>query len=393
MKYLFTLLGISIALMTQRVQSQVRVPFILQENKCVFVEVKINDHPTPFLFFFDTGAGTSLISEELAQQLNIQPTYTETVSGASSSKTFKVAESQKLILGDKIVLDNVDLIIDDNTAQISKSLGRKFDGILGYDLLHRYLTKVDFDQKEFRIYQKPEELNTQGFTKHPIEISEDIPIPHLDVTFTLKDHSSYTGTVLFDSGAGLNLLINSRFQEQHDLLNKMPNRLIASQNDLTGKGLITLSTIQSLEFLGYKFNTEMLAHVSTDKTGVSAMPGYLGILGAEIINRFNFIIDYNNKLLYLQPNSLFNLPINTTVLPFRFKEESGKITVSHVIEGTDAANQDIEVGDEILEINGRKVKGAIWLREQMKLSKDKITLKIRKSDKTIVNKSFRLNKL
>src|SRR5690606_35108767 len=334
------LLGISIALMTQRVQSQVRVPFILQENKCVFVEVKINDHPTPFLFFFDTGAGTSLISEELAQQLNIQPTYTETVSGASSSKTFKVAESQKLILGDKIVLDNVDLIIDDNTAQISKSLGRKFDGILGYDLLHRYLTKVDFDQKEFRIYQKPEELNTQGFTKHPIEISEDIPIPHLDVTFTLKDHSSYTGTVLFDSGAGLNLLINSRFQEQHDLLNKMPNRLIASQNDLTGKGLIILSTIQSLEFLGYKFNTEMLAHVSTDKTGVSAMPGYLGILGAEIINRFNFIIDYNNKLLYLQPNSLFNLPINTTVLPFRFKEESGKITVSHVIEGTDAANQD-----------------------------------------------------
>src|SRR5690606_42021195 len=95
-------------------------------------------------------------------------------------------------------------------------------------------------------------------------------------------------------------LINSKFQEQHNLLDKMPNRLTASQNDLTSGGLITISPIQSLSFFDYEFDKPMIAHISTDKSGVSAMPGYLGILGAEIINRFNFIIDYENNLLYLE---------------------------------------------------------------------------------------------
>src|SRR5690606_7439022 len=146
MRYLLALFGFS-ALFSSAVQAQVKVPFILQENKCVFVEVKVNDHPTPLLFFFDTGAGSIMLSQEVAEQLNIKPTYTETISGASGEKVFQIAEGQTLILGDKIVLENVDFIFDD-TSRLAKSFGRKFDGIVGYDFLHKYMTKVDFDHKE-----------------------------------------------------------------------------------------------------------------------------------------------------------------------------------------------------------------------------------------------------
>jgi predicted aspartyl protease len=391
MRYLLALFGFS-ALFSSAVQAQVKVPFILQENKCVFVEVKVNDHPTPLLFFFDTGAGSIMLSQEVAEQLNIKPTYTETISGASGEKVFQIAEGQTLILGDKIVLDNVDFIFDD-TSRLAKSFGRKFDGIVGYDFLHKYMTKVDFDHKEFWVYESPEQLDTKGFTKHAITMSEDIPIPHFDVTFRLKDESAYTGQVLFDSGAGLNLLINSKFQQQHNLLDKMPNRLTASQNDLTSGGLITISPIQSLSFFDYEFDKPMIAHISTDKSGVSAMPGYLGILGAEIINRFNFIIDYEKNLLYLEPNSLFDMTMDTTVFPFRLVLENGKILVNHLIENTDAAKQGIKAGDEILEVNNQPVKDLVWTKEQIKATKGAVDLKIRKSDGAVENKTFRLTTL
>lgn len=144
MRYLLALFGL-LALCNNAAQAQVKVPFILQENKSVFVEVKVNDHPTPLLFFFDTGAGALMLNKDVANQLNIKPTYTETISGASGEKVFQIAEGQTLILGDKIVLENVDFIFDD-TSRLAKSLGRKFDGIIGYDFLHKYMTKIDFDR-------------------------------------------------------------------------------------------------------------------------------------------------------------------------------------------------------------------------------------------------------
>lgn len=392
MKYISALFGLFGLLVPVTIFAQVKVPFILQENKCVFVEVKVNDDPKPLLFFFDTGAGTTLIDQRVAQELGIRSTYTETVSGSSGQKDFHVAEGQKLSFGESIVIDDVDIIIED-TSRIGKSLGRAFAGIIGYDLLHKYITRVDFDHKEFWIYETPEQAVTEGFSKYDITMTDAIPIPHLDVTFTLKDRSSYTGKVLFDSGAGLNLLINSQFIEQHQLFDKMPNRLIATQNDLTSKGFITLSTIESLSFFDYQFDKPMIAHLSTDKGGVSAMPGYLGILGAEIINRFNFIIDYSNKVLYLQPNRMYDLPIDTKVFPFRLVEEDNKVVVQHIIDHTDAAKQGIKAGDEIWEVNRQPVKDLLWVKEQIKLSEGAVHLKIRNANNKVEDKTFRLTSL
>lgn len=177
------------------------------------------------------------------------------------------------------------------------------------------------------------------------------------------------------------------------LFDKMPNRLIATQNDLTSKGFITLSTIESLSFFDYQFDKPMIAHLSTDKGGVSAMPGYLGILGAEIINRFNFIIDYSNKVLYLQPNRMYDLPIDTKVFPFRLVEEDNKVVVQHIIDHTDAAKQGIKAGDEILEVNRQPVKDLLWVKEQIKLSEGAVHLKIRNANNKVEDKTFRLTSL
>ena len=50
----------------------------------------------------------------------------------------------------------------------------------------------------------------------------------------------------------------------------------------------------------------MMISISHDKNGVSSYENYLGILGGEVISRFNIILDYSTSTLYLKPNNTFN---------------------------------------------------------------------------------------
>ncbi len=49
---------------------------------------------------------------------------------------------------------------------------------------------------------------------------------------------------------------------------------------------------------------EMPVQLSESKQGVTSYEGYLGLLGNEVISRFNVILDYKNTTLYLKPNKL-----------------------------------------------------------------------------------------
>src|SRR5690606_28400461 len=108
-----------------------------------------------------------------------------------------IAEGQSLSFNDKIKLENLNFVMDDMT-RLSESAGLKFDGIIGYELLDSFVTEMDFDRKEFIIYDAISQVNLKGFVEHPFTWVEEIPIPHYPLTITLDNQKTYTGTVLFD---------------------------------------------------------------------------------------------------------------------------------------------------------------------------------------------------
>lgn len=378
--------------MTSFLSAQVKVPFRLEDDKEVFVKLKINDSQEELLFFFDTGATSSLIDKKAAERLGIKANQTQSVSGASGQKIYEFAIGQKVTIGDQIQLNNVNLVFDD-MDRMKKAMGVEFDGIIGYDLLAEYMTELDFDQQIMTIYSNDSQPNLEGYKAHPFTWKPEIPIPHYELEFKLANNTTYKGTVLFDSGAGLVLLINSKFQQQNNILEQMPNNIISSSQDLTQKSDITVSTLESLKFLDYNFDQKMLTRVSTDKGGVNAMPGYLGILGAEIINRFNLVIDYANMTIHFKPNKLFDKAFSTHMSPFRLIEKDNQIVVNHVVETSDAAQKGIVEGDVILSINDQTITDVIEARKFFKEPNAKLKLKIQKADKTIQTKEIILNTL
>ncbi len=62
-------------------------------------------------------------------------------------------------------------------------------------------------------------------------------ILRFDVSITFRNGDSFTDKILFDSGAGLTLLINKPFSERHQLKEKAGKSLITRNHSLTKESI------------------------------------------------------------------------------------------------------------------------------------------------------------
>src|SRR5216110_1249088 len=96
----------------------------------ILLPVHINDRG-PFDFILDTGAGTSLLSSELAKQLEVKVIGSKQGHSACGKVSVSLAKVDFLSVGG-IKLSDVDVGVVDLT-NIGKTIGAKIDGDLGYN--------------------------------------------------------------------------------------------------------------------------------------------------------------------------------------------------------------------------------------------------------------------
>lgn len=325
------------------------IPFELIKDKHVLIQAVVNDNDTLTLCF-DTGATSSLIDESAAKRMGIEPNHEENVEGAGGSATYEIALDQKITI-DKTELHNVPLIITDLT-RLREALEHPFDGIIGYSLIENCITEIDFDNKVINLYPKTAKLDLDAYSQHRFVFGNDIPIPQLEVEIELENSKRYRGNVFFDSGAGLSLIVNTPFNQENELARQAAKTLTYKTENLNTQSISQEIAINHLKLGDYKFS-DLPIGLEHAQSGVSSFEGYLGILGAVIINRFNFVVDYDKQMLYLKPNTLFNKPFEfpLTGLSLR-KRGDGKIYIVNVSEGSPAYEKGIQSGDEIVSING-----------------------------------------
>jgi predicted aspartyl protease len=102
----------------------------------------------PFDFILDTGAGTSLLSAELAQQLNIKILGTKEGQSAGGKISVSLAKVDSLAVG-QAKIEDVDVGIVD-LDHISKTIGAKIDGDIGYNFLKHFRVTIDYQTGEIR---------------------------------------------------------------------------------------------------------------------------------------------------------------------------------------------------------------------------------------------------
>ena len=363
------------------------IPFNLIGNKYVLIESVIYDQDT-LTFYFDIGATSSLIDKSSAERLGIQPNYEQEVSGAGGKTKYQIALNQKITIND-VELDSVHLVLED-LARLKSALEHPFDGIIGYSLVKEFITELDFDNQVIRLYPKAATLDLSSYSQHEFSFDNGIPIPQLEVEIELENSNKYRGNVFFDSGAGLSLLVNTPFKEKNNLVKQVGKILSSSSENLSKESVSQQIAIKQLKIGEYYFS-DLPIDLASEESGVSSYEGYLGILGAKIINRFNIVLDYDEKKMYLKPNHLYRNAFEFTLTGFSIRENNeGEVYISKISEESPAYKKGIREGDIVVSVNknsngnlaeyrelfkrkGKRIK--ILLKQKQKVKKYKLKLK------------------
>jgi len=279
------------------------IPFELKKG-LVLLKLKINKSNHTNTFIFDSGATSDVMDYTTAKTLGLMPNHKENVEGAGGSQSYDVVLNQTISLHEEIVIDSTHLVLT-NLTRLKNALGRDFDGIFGYSLLRKYITKIDYENKKMSFFNDIKKVDTVGYKSIPFKLEDSIPIPQFEIEIKLNNGESFKGNILFDSGAGLTLLVNTPFNEKHQLSEKSGKSLTVESENLGSKSISEDISIKSLTIAGFELG-EMEISIANDKVGVSSYEGYLGILGAQVISQFDIILDYFSSTLYLKPNIYYN---------------------------------------------------------------------------------------
>ncbi|PYK31358.1 MAG: hypothetical protein DME57_04000 [Verrucomicrobia bacterium] len=114
----------------------------------ILLPVHVNDRG-PFEFILDTGAGTSLLSNELAQQLEIKTIGSKEGQTAGGKISVSLAKADSFAVGET-KLHDVDVGIVD-LSQIANAIGAKIDGDLGYNFLKHFRVTINYRDCELRL--------------------------------------------------------------------------------------------------------------------------------------------------------------------------------------------------------------------------------------------------
>lgn len=382
------ILGLILLSMTTFGQS-VKIPFEFYKSKFVLIKLRMNNDKDSLCFYFDTGATTTLIDSTKASELEIKPNYQQAAAGGT--KTYQISLSQSVNLPNNDKINGIHVVIADLT-RLQKKLGRKIDGIIGHSILNAYKTKIDFDNQVIELYPLDAIIDTREYNTIDFLFGNNIPIPQFPITIELKNGKKFTENVFFNSGTGLTLLVNSPYKIKHNLTEEIGNTITRENDNLTSKSIQQDGTIKSLQIGKYTLGERTIS-LSSYKEGVSSYENYLGILGNEIISRFNIITDYSTNKIYIKPNSFFNKPFEFDVSGIELSLENDKPTVSNIIKESQAFKEGIRKGDIIISINGIENNNLEVYKELLKKENSEVSIKYKDKLGNIKSIKLKLKRL
>jgi len=368
--------------------AQIILPFT-EKGDLVVIKLTINKKEAQFVF--DTGASNTVLDSTVAANLNLKATGTNRNASTGGTATFRYISDQKINLTEKDEI-TCKRIIFTNLKSLQELIGVEFVGIIGFDILNKYITKIDHDAKTISLFSKLDNNEVDGYAKMPFNFNNGIPIPQFDISFLINNGEKFTGPILFDSGAALSLMVNTPFKEKNQLSTKIGKTIISQSQDLFKENKQEQAHIKAIQVGPYTFNDLPITLTST-KAGVSSYTYYLGILGNKVINRFNSIVDFTNKLIYLKPNKNFDLPFEFPLSGIRFKKVNDGIRIAYVVVASEAEKLGLKKDDRVLSVDGYSGNDLEVMRKLIQQEGKTIKLVVRSAEDQIKEINLTLKKL
>jgi predicted aspartyl protease len=353
------------------------VPFEMA-GRHIFIEARLAGEKLDFVF--DTGASSAVLSQATAARIGIVPERVSTATGASGEMRVGFSEGNRLELGE-LALDDVELTLVP-LEHLERGIGHEIDGILGYELLSRFVVTIDYGASRLVVHRRGSFRPGEGAVEHRFRMH--LNIPDIEGTIRLADGGEVSGRFLVDTGAGTSLVLNTPFVDEHRLLTRVPNPYRRVTGSLTTDDTESFaSRVAELRILGHRF-TDPPVHLSRSDAGVEAMDEFAGILGNEILRRLEITYDYRNRRLWVSPGAGLDDPfrVDCSGMTLRRGEDMRSVVVRSIIAGSPAAEAGVSGGDELLAVDGEPVEGRALesVRAQLRRAGETVEVELRRGD-------------
>ena len=294
-------------------------------------------------FILDTGSGGISLDSSTCSEFNIPTIQTDTtITGIAGVRKVRFVFNKSLKLPG-LTIQNLNFHINDYDV-LSSVYGEKIDGIIGYSFLNRYIVKVNFDSLRIDVY-KPGKMTypSKGTLLHPIFTS--LPIQYLQV----KDRVTMPFNFYIDTGAGLCLLMSDQFAADSAILKQKRKPLLTQAEGMGGMLKMRLTVVKEMKIGPYRFRN-VPTYLYQDDNNITAYPFTGGLVGNDILRRFNLIFNYPQREIHLLPNSHYFDQFDYAYTGLGIYFIDGKIMVVDVIKDSPAEKAGFKVDDEIISV-------------------------------------------
>ena len=352
-------------------------PFRQFTGGVVLLKARFAEYPDSLNFILDTGSGGISLDSTTCERLKIKSSPSDrTIRGIAGIRTVRFVYNQKLHLPN-LDVDSLNFHVNDYEI-LTAAYGEQIDGIIGFSFLSRYIVKIDYDSSKIHVYSRGSmKYPRGGFLLRPILSTLPIQVARI------HDEREINSRFYFDTGAGLCLLLSSDFVDDSSLLSKKKKPVLTQGEGLGGKMEMKLTTVRDFKLGPYRFK-KVPTYIFDDNYNVTAYPYLGGLIGNDILRRFNIIINYDRRDIYLQPNTHFRDPFDYSYTGLGIYKIDGEVRVIDIMPGSPAEKAGFIPGDIIMAMNNNFSKNVQTYKNLMQNVGEKIKVLVLRENGPII---------
>ena len=321
-----------------------KLPFVMLTGGTIIIKAQLDNFDDTLNFVLDTGSGGISLDSATTDYLQLPRIKTDrSIRGIAGMRTVDFVYKRSLkLLG--LTVDSLDFHIN-NYDILTSAYGVKIDGVIGYSFFRRFIVKLNYDDYTIEVY-KP------GSIKYPVGGYMLYPdFNMLPVVATaITDNTTSKENFIFDTGAGLNMLLSDDYVSDSSIIDKKRKQFATQAEGLGGKKLMNATVIKKVALGPYKFRW-VPVYIFKDEFNVTSYPKMGGVIGNDILRRFNLIINYPDKKIHIKPNSHFFDDFDYSYTGLGLYQIDGLIRVEDIVVGSPADKAGFKTDDIIFSVD------------------------------------------
>lgn len=288
------------------------IPFEIGADNRIYVETIVNNDTTRiYRFLVDTGASSCILNSNIESLMTL----------------VRFKETARNI-GATSVEDDIPMTSPTQTLQIGHNAvtGLEFvaipypvdawDGVIGLSFLMNFEVVLDYNRWEMYLYKKGSYKADNHAKGYPIKFIQNVPTIGIKASINGMEYALQVET---DTGSDRILDLNTPFVSNHQLAGTL-KPFATSKVQGTSEEQIRIENVffDSVEIAGYSL-PRFPGGFANAKNGLLASEKMDGVIGNNLLQRFNQVWDFSNSTLYLTANNRFYSPFYGFLLQKRKK--------------------------------------------------------------------------